>query len=258
MILEGEIAKNILFRLTTFVFFLFFVLWLPFLSAAEGQNDILLTKISKDITSQPNKVERFVVKAEDGGGKPVVGLEIKFSLIANSLTKSVDPDIVLTDEKGLAKYEVWGLQEGRYFIVAESRGQKVTFTHDVRVASFMFLNNAWQEILVLAVLAILLYLVAIKIKPGSYVIDQATGRGIKGAFVEIYDDLGRIVVNTVTSSSGKFFSKLDKGEHLLKISKNGYKFLKIIGHSECGDMQSQIKFFIQTNPNLKIVMGRDH
>jgi len=225
--------------------------------AALKTDDFVLRKISKDINDYPDRVERIVVKAEKQNGEIVQGKEIRFSLVSNSLKVLDGPDKILTDENGLARYETWGLEGGKYFVIAEAENQKATFVINIKVFSLGFLSNLWPEILLVLVLAIIIYLIVLRLKSGSNVVDQKTGKGIKGVFVEIYDDLGRIVVNTVTSSGGKFSSRLNDGEYLLKVSRSGYRFLAVAGHNECGDIQSQTRVTIKGNSNLKIMMEPD-
>lgn len=256
MYLEGNIrSSKILKTLVVFLFGLAFsAVCSSVVSAALPNDDFVLRKISKDVNDYPDRVEKIVVKVERLNGEPISGKEVAFSLVASSLKTLDGPDKVLTDENGLARYETWGLEGGKYFVIAEAGNQKTTFVLNIKSFSFGFLATIWPEILLVPLLLIVIYLIIIRLKSGSYVVNQKTGRGIRGVFVEIYDDLGRIVVNTVTSSAGKFSSRLEDGEYLLKVSKNGYRFLSVAGHNECGDIQSQLRITIRGSSNLKIFM----
>ncbi len=222
--------------------------------AQEASDDFVLRKISKDVSDTPGKIEKIVLKIEKPNGEPVAQEEVAFTLISSSLKLLDGPEKVVTDANGIAKYETRGLARGKYFVLAEVQGRKVKFSIDIRFFSFGFIESIWPQMLILVALIIAVCLVYLKIKSTNIVIDEETGRGIQGVFIEVYDDIGKIVVNTVTDASGRFRAGLEKGEYLLKVSKGGYAFQSVEGHGEASEMGLGARLVIQKKGNIKILM----
>ena len=213
-----------------------------------------MRKISKDITDSPGKVEKIVLKVEKPSGEGIPQKAVSFSLISDSLKLLDGPKEVMTDSNGIAKYETWGLSAGKYFVVAELGNQKTTFSIKIQTFSLGILSVLWPWVLIIPVISVIVYFAVIWARSGNIVIDQKTGRGIQGVFIEIYDDLGRIVVNTVSGPGGRFRANLLRGEYLMKVSKGGYVLKEVAGHSESSDIQSSTRLFINKTSKLKILM----
>lgn len=89
------------------------------------------------------------------------------------------------------------------------------------------------------------------------VLDSSNNHGIANVFVEIYDELGKMMVNEVTDRRGEFFAKVVTGDYIVKINKDGYSFKGIRGHRECNSVAQKNRLIIARPEKLAILMLKD-
>lgn len=115
----------------------------------------------------------------------------------------------------------------------------------------------WSWYLLVAVffalwLVIFLYVRSLNIHSVSNI---KNGSGIAGVFVEFYDDAGKIIINTMTDSEGRFYARLAPGEYRVRIGKGGFIFKGIKNHPECKKISDEFSLEIKKPERLKLLVA---